>query len=91
MVLNGVGAAKMKPKLIGMFTGKNELKRNTQFSNSPVSGWIAVEVTVYAIRTSLIRCLDIKTSREPVNSKFICSIVFYSSSNFYISLILPLV
>ena len=44
-VLKGVGAAKMKPKLTGIFIGKNELNLNIQLIISPVSGCIAVETT----------------------------------------------
>ena len=66
MVLKGVGAANMKPNEIGMFIGKKELNRNIQLSNSPESGWNAVDVTVYAILTSLIYRGDIGTRREPI-------------------------
>jgi hypothetical protein len=47
-VLNGVGAARMKPQAMGMLVGIKELNRRTQGIKSPVSGWIAVLTTVYA-------------------------------------------
>ena len=53
-MLKGVGAAIIKPKQMGMFMGMNELNLCTQGMNSLVSGWIAVETTVCAIRSCFI-------------------------------------
>lgn len=54
IVLNGVGAAIMNPNAIGMLHGKNEDNLQTHGINSPVSGWTAVETTVYACLNFLI-------------------------------------
>ena len=47
-MLNGVGAAIIIPNSSGRLTGTNELNLNSHGTNSLVSGWMAVIVTVYA-------------------------------------------
>ena len=66
MVLNGVGAVKSIPKAMGKFVGMNELNLMGQGMNSPVSGWIAVETTVCALRILSISCLSTRISGDPV-------------------------
>jgi hypothetical protein len=56
----------IKPNAIGTLQGRKELRRQTQGINSPVSGCIAVETTVWARLIFLISSLDAKTSRFPV-------------------------
>ena len=46
MVLKGVGAVKIIPKAIGMFIAMKEENLNGHGMYSPVSGCIAVEITV---------------------------------------------
>jgi hypothetical protein len=60
-VLNGVGAAIINPKQMGMFIGMNEENRCAHGSISLVSGCIAVETTVSAILILLICSLVSKT------------------------------
>jgi hypothetical protein len=66
IVLKGVGVAIIKPKAIGTLQGRNELKRQTQGINSPVSGWIAVDTTVCALLRFLISSFERRTKRVPV-------------------------
>ena len=75
-MLNGVGAAIMKPKQIGMFIGKNELNLYPQGSKSWVSGCIAVETTVYATLISLIYSFVIYIRLSLNFSKFAYSFNF---------------
>jgi hypothetical protein len=74
--LKGVGFAMIKPNAIGTLQGRNELRRHTQGINSPVSGCIAVETTVYACLIFLISSLDTKTSRFPVAKRASSSLFF---------------
>lgn len=68
MVLKGVGAVKSIPNAIGRFVGMNELNLMGQGMNSPVSGCIAVDTTVCALRIFLISFLSTRTSGDPVLS-----------------------
>ena len=88
MVLNGVGAAKMNPKLIGRFIGRKELKRRAHGIILPVSGWIAVETTVSATRSSRIYSEVSITFLSPVFSNASFSVCFWRSKSFCISVIL---
>ena len=76
MVLKGVGAAKIKPKLIGRFIGMNELKRSAQGMIFFVSGWIAVDTTVSATLISFISLRESMTSLLPILSNISCSLAF---------------
>jgi hypothetical protein len=73
MVLNGVGAAMMKPKQIGILIGRKELNRSAQGIISFVSGWIAVLMTVYAVLIDLIYSFVRITLRLPVFSNYVRS------------------
>ena len=76
MVLKGVGAVKSIPKAIGMFVTMNELNLMGQGMNSPVSGWIAVETTVCALRILSMSDLSTRTSGDPVLSCWAASMAF---------------
>ena len=64
-MLNGVGAAMIRPKAIGMFMGMKELMRMGHGMKCPVSGWIAVLMTVYAYRRVLISLLEVTIFLSP--------------------------
>lgn len=66
MVLNGVGAAIIRPKAIGMFMGMKELMRIGHGMKWPVSGWMAVLITVSAARSFFISFLEVNIFFSPV-------------------------
>ena len=76
-----MGAAIIKPNAIGILQGKNELNLHTQGMNSPVSGWTAVETTVYALLIFLTSFLDSNTLLLPVVLNYDYSLYFCSSIN----------
>ena len=70
-MLNGVGATIMNPNAIGILQGKNELNLQTHGINSPVSGCMEVDTTVYAVLSVLISFLVKGILLSPVS--FNCS------------------
>lgn len=65
-MLNGVGGAKINPKIIGTFMGRKEDTLIAQGINSLVSGWIAAFTAVYANLSFFIYSFDFNTVAFPV-------------------------
>lgn len=61
IVLTGVGAKMIIPYEMGKLTGMNELILMGHGMNSPVSGWMAVRMTVCAFLNLLMSSTDVKT------------------------------